>query len=160
MEDLNPIQWAILPLKKYATFSGRAPRAEYWWFYLAVVIGRIPIVLMPHGSTQTWATNIYSVALLVPTLAVMTRRFHDINRSGWWLLVFGVVFVGGAFIGAGMAAGGTTPAAFTGLVAGIIMALFGAMTIFIFTILPGTQGPNRFGLDPYGATDNLEEVFA
>lgn len=62
---------------KYATFSGRARRSEYWWFVLAnVIIGCIPFV-----------NFIWGLAVLIPSLAVGVRRLHDTGRSGWWMLL-------------------------------------------------------------------------
>lgn len=64
-------------ISKYATFSGRARRSEYWWFCLAnFILGCIPVVNYISG-----------LALLLPGLAVAVRRLHDINKSGWWLLL-------------------------------------------------------------------------
>ena len=62
---------------KYATFSGRARRSEYWWFVvLNFILGFIPIV-----------NFIWGLIVLIPTLAVGVRRLHDTGRSGWWLLL-------------------------------------------------------------------------
>lgn len=62
---------------KYATFSGRARRSEYWWFCLCnVILGCIPFV-----------NFIWGLAVLIPSLAVCVRRLHDTGRSGWWLLL-------------------------------------------------------------------------
>jgi uncharacterized membrane protein YhaH (DUF805 family) len=75
---------------KYAEFSGRATRAEYWWFVLAVLIG---IAAASVSSPELCA--VFSVAALVPMIAVGTRRLHDTHRSGWWQLLalvpFGVI---------------------------------------------------------------------
>lgn len=79
---------------KYATFSGRARRSEYWYFYLLNIlvsfgIGMIPFVNILGG--------LWSLAVLIPTLAVTVRRFHDIGKSGWWFLVMiipGIAFSG------------------------------------------------------------------
>lgn len=61
----------------YATFSGRASRSEFWWFYLFTVL----------GSTIT--CGIASVVFIIPSLAVSVRRLHDIGKSGWlYLLAF------------------------------------------------------------------------
>ena len=62
---------------KYATFSGRARRSEYWWFaLLSFILSFIPVVNM-----------IYGLAALIPGIAVCVRRLHDTGRSGWWLLL-------------------------------------------------------------------------
>jgi uncharacterized membrane protein YhaH (DUF805 family) len=68
-------------LQKYATFSGRASRSEYWFWILAFWIGWYIVVAF------TRIYPIYELGLFVPTLAVGVRRLHDSNHSGWWLLV-------------------------------------------------------------------------
>ena len=75
---------------KYAEFNGRATRAEYWWFVLAVLIGSAAASVI---SPELWA--VFSIAALLPMIAVGTRRLHDTQRSGWWQLLalvpFGVI---------------------------------------------------------------------
>jgi uncharacterized membrane protein YhaH (DUF805 family) len=77
---------------KYAEFNGRASRAEYWWFLLAVVIGTSAAATV---SPTLWA--LFSIATLLPLLAVGARRLHDANLSGWWQLMalvpFGAILV-------------------------------------------------------------------
>lgn len=68
-------------LQNYATFQGRASRAEYWYWVLAFWIGWYVIILFTH------LYPLYDFGLLVPTLAVGVRRLHDTNHSGWWLIV-------------------------------------------------------------------------
>ncbi len=69
---------------KFADYSGRARRQEYWMFVLFnCLICLIPIL--------GW---IYALAVLIPSLAVEVRRLHDINRSGWWMLISLVPFIG------------------------------------------------------------------
>ena len=68
---------------KYATFSGRARRSEFWFFYLfnflvSLVLGIIPVL--------SWVSGLWALAVLIPSLAVTVRRFHDIGKSGWWYL--------------------------------------------------------------------------
>lgn len=77
-------------LTKYADFNGRATRTEYWWFFLAVMLGSAVTSLI---SLRVYA--LFSLAILLPMIAVGARRLHDTNRSGWWQLLalvpFGVV---------------------------------------------------------------------
>ena len=74
-------------LKKYAVFDGRARRKEYWMFVLFnFIIGFILGVI--EGITKTdWLTHIYQLAILIPSIAVGIRRMHDVNKSGWYLLI-------------------------------------------------------------------------
>jgi uncharacterized membrane protein YhaH (DUF805 family) len=69
-------------LSKYATFSGRASRPEYWWFFLFEVL-----VLVGTAMVSDWLYAIAALALLLPALAVGVRRLHDVGRSGWFLLL-------------------------------------------------------------------------
>lgn len=163
MQELNPLEWAILPIKKYATFSGRAPRAEYWWFYLLTVVIGIPARLLDRSLADHRAiTTIIDLILLLPWLGVTVRRLHDTNRSGWLLLVFFVALgITGAAAGVAVASEALASSAttFTATIAAIIL-LLGALGVFlVFMIQRGTQGPNDYGPDPYGVSD-LEEVFA
>jgi uncharacterized membrane protein YhaH (DUF805 family) len=67
---------------KYATFSGRASRPEYWWWTLFVILGSVATAMV-----SDLLSGLFSLAVLVPFLAVAARRLHDIGRSGWWQLV-------------------------------------------------------------------------
>ena len=69
-------------LGQYATFSGRASRSEYWWFFLFQVL-----VMVATGMLGDVINGLASLALLLPALAVGTRRLHDIGRTGWWQLL-------------------------------------------------------------------------
>ena len=113
-------------LQKYATFSGRAPRSEYWWFVLfCILVGIaaaiISMLLFGYSPTDPdsvdWVGLLCSLALLLPSLAVGVRRLHDIDRSGWWMLL-------------------------------ILIPLLGAIVLIIFAAQRGTTGSNRFGADP------------
>ena len=82
------IQWyKKVVLENYANFEGRARRAEYWWFFLghfiiAVVFGFIcGLIEMPMLA------NVYTLAVLVPIIAVTIRRMHDVGKSGWYCLI-------------------------------------------------------------------------
>ena len=122
---MSPIDWAMRPLTKYANFSDRAPRAEYWWFYLlfmvvyliaTIVDSFIGAVAGPYGIL----TIVISLGLLIPSLAAGVRRLHDTDRSGWWLLI-------------------------------VLIPLIGAIVLLVFLVSEGTKGENRFGVDPYAS---------
>ncbi len=83
---------------KYATFSGRASRSEYWWWWLfsVLVVGAaVVLIVLGRSSDGTSAIGavgwvLYVVAvigLIVPSLAVLVRRLHDTGRSGWWYFI-------------------------------------------------------------------------
>ena len=81
-------------LEKYAEFEGRASRPEFWWFMLLCVIVNILGGMVFRG----WIMSLVSLALLVPSLAVGARRFHDINKSGWLQLIGLIPIVGWALV--------------------------------------------------------------
>ena len=80
--------------KKYAEFSGRALRSEFWWFALfcfigGIVTGVIDVMILGYSAESYGPINIiFSVITFLPALAVGARRLHDINKSGWWQLLF------------------------------------------------------------------------
>lgn len=84
------MEWYLEVLKKYADFSGRARRKEYWMFTLVNFIIMVLLVILEGllGIVGV-ISGLYSLAVLIPTIAVAVRRLHDTGRSGWWfLLVF------------------------------------------------------------------------
>ena len=157
---MTPIDWAKRPIQKYADFTGRAPRAEYWWFVLAMVIifvaltivesilGLNRMVLGVYGPL----TTLLWLAVLVPSLSVGVRRLHDTNRSGWWLLLMVPYAIAGVLMVRSMsaaAAAGTVP----GFGAAGILMLIGfvcVIVLLVFYCLAGTPGDNRYGPNPYG----------
>jgi uncharacterized membrane protein YhaH (DUF805 family) len=86
------MKWYIKVLKNYATFSGRASRTEYWMFFLfnfliSIAISILSVVLgLARNNDQSILSNIYSLAVFLPSIAVGIRRMHDIDRSGWWII--------------------------------------------------------------------------
>ncbi|TCL72274.1 DUF805 domain-containing protein [Rhizobium sp. BK251] len=73
---------------KYAVFRGRAPRSEFWWFALFNIVLSFVAGLIDAAFTNGDVLAIvYSLAVFLPGLAVAVRRLHDIDRSGWWLLI-------------------------------------------------------------------------
>jgi uncharacterized membrane protein YhaH (DUF805 family) len=170
MKQLNPIQWAILPLKKYATFSGRAPRAEYWWFTLATAIVAFVLgmtdALVLHGPVYG-NYGVLSLTFLIgsacPGLAVEVRRLHDTGRSGWFVLV-GIprlvfVVMGRSPFAAGALVDGAPSWIIAAFIAVMLVWIVAAIALFVFMVTPSTKGSNEYGSDPYGPSD-LEEVFA
>jgi len=96
--DIRSHGYYIGTLRKYAVFHGRASRAEYWWFFLvnvllvpfslAMIEGAFESMLhkpiLPEGSMLA---DLYSIATLIPLVAVGVRRMHDTDNNGWWIFV-------------------------------------------------------------------------
>jgi uncharacterized membrane protein YhaH (DUF805 family) len=118
--------WYMQALKKYAVFSGRARRKEYWFFLLfyviiVVVLSVIDVMVgLTIGQGIGILSTIYMLAVLIPGIAVLVRRLHDIDRTGWWVLI------------------GFIP-------------IIGPLVLLIFALLPGTPGTNTYGEDPKAA---------
>jgi uncharacterized membrane protein YhaH (DUF805 family) len=74
-------------LQNYATFNGRARRSEYWYFVLFNVIIAFVLSFIGGMMGASMLLNIYSLAVLIPSIAVGVRRIHDVGRSGWFLLI-------------------------------------------------------------------------
>ena len=102
---------------KYATFQGRAPRAEYWWFVLFALIVNMGLRLLV-ATTQTGAFSVifglFALAIFLPHIAVWVRRLHDVDHSGWWVWI-------------------------------ILVPLIGWILLLVWACTRGTRGPNRFG---------------
>ena len=73
--------------KKYATFSGRASRSEYWFFYLFYIIIYVIGMVVEISAGITNLSTLFILPILLPQLAVSVRRMHDTDHSGWFLLV-------------------------------------------------------------------------
>lgn len=88
------MNWYLTVWKKYAQFSGRARRSEYWYFTLFNLIASILLMIVDGilGSFSSEAGigilgGLYTLAVLIPSIAVSVRRLHDTGRSGWWMLI-------------------------------------------------------------------------
>ena len=122
------MSWYLEALKKYAVFSGRSRRMEYWYFVLfniivSIVLGTIDALLGTLGSGMGVGllSGIYGLAILIPSLAVTVRRLHDIDRSGWWIFIN-------------------------------LIPLIGAIVLLVFALSDGTPGNNQYGPNPKEAT--------
>lgn len=127
---------------KYASFTGRARRSEFWWFWLFTII--VSFILSIIDSALGWATNfgnqavevsgtfspllsgnvgalstIWSLAVLLPIISVTVRRLHDTDRSGWWWWI-------------------------------VLVPCVGWIVLLVFMVLDSTPGDNRFGPNPKG----------
>lgn len=155
--NLTPVDWAKRPIQKYADFSGRASRAEYWWFVLALIIAYIVISIVESiVGINHMIFSVYGplsallwLATIVPSIAVAVRRLHDTDRSGWWVLLpivpygLAIAIAGPAIVAGGMGAGLGIAALF------MLVGLLCGLLLLVFMVLPGTPGENRYGPNPY-----------
>lgn len=99
------MQWYMKVLRQYADFNGRARRKEFWMFTLInfLIVMALEVVMFIVGGMDPESSlamvvmgllGIYLLAVFIPSLAVSVRRLHDTNRSGWWLLIQLVPFIG------------------------------------------------------------------
>ena len=91
------MSWYIQVLKKYAVFSGRARRNEYWYFILFDAIISIVLGLIDYLVGLYILSTVYALGVLLPSIGVSIRRLHDTGRSGWWLFI-GLVPLAGPII--------------------------------------------------------------
>ena len=75
--------------RKYVNFAGCASRSEFWWWVLFTVIVTLVFQRVSYGLSAA-----FSLATLLPNIAVGVRRLHDTNRSGWWLLLYLLPVIG------------------------------------------------------------------
>jgi uncharacterized membrane protein YhaH (DUF805 family) len=92
------MHWYTDVIRKYAVFNGRAARPEFWWFVLfnliiAAVINLVAGIIFGRSSGQV-VGDLYSLAVLLPSLGVGIRRLHDTNRTGWWYLLVFIPVIG------------------------------------------------------------------
>ena len=138
------MEWMLMPYRRYADFSGRSRRKEYWMFALLfVIVYAVGFALLMAGGMSMDATGqaapgamfylgagllgIFVLGSFVPALAVQVRRFHDQDKSGWFVLLNFIPYIGG-------------------------------LIVLVMMCLEGTKGPNRFGEDPKDPTS--ASVFA
>ncbi|SFA69755.1 MULTISPECIES: DUF805 domain-containing protein [unclassified Bacillus (in: firmicutes)] len=93
------MEWYLKVLKNYVVFHGRARRKEYWMFVLVnVIISIILSSIEAVADLPKFLSTLYSLAVLLPSLAVGVRRLHDIGKSGWWLLLSLIPIIGGIIL--------------------------------------------------------------
>jgi uncharacterized membrane protein YhaH (DUF805 family) len=120
-----PVNYWISTLKKYAVFSGRARRSEYWFFTLVnicITFGFVAIeialqLLRISDIVVEWAAFVFNAGTLLPSIAVAVRRLHDTGRKGWWIFL-------------------------------PLIPIVGFIAALIFYCEPGEPGENRYGPDP------------
>ena len=150
-------------LRRYVGFSGRATRAEYWWWTLATTACVVLLGILGTMVPMLYAVEVlFALAIILPTLAVTARRLHDIGKSGWWILAW--IFVGGvsstiaaigaalafglAFLDAFLGDGGLAAIGYVVLIVGLVPTVAIYIWIIAWLARQGNAGPNRHGEDP------------
>jgi uncharacterized membrane protein YhaH (DUF805 family) len=137
----------------YANFRGRAVRSEYWYWTLFVSLVTfaaiaLDAVIVHH---RHWPLEIiWHLATVVPGFAVSTRRLHDIDRSGWWIVAMFIAAFSLALIFFFI----ENPVLPIVVLLFFFLLLYIAVLIYWFCEL-GTPGPNRYGPDPFGADGHI-----
>ena len=156
--------------RKYADFTGRATRAEYWWWVLFSVLAGVAFGSIDGfiASLTGWKgaspfQTIFGLATLLPSLAVTSRRLHDIGKSGWWQLAWwspllawittgvlwaiavGVVWAREGEIGWDVL---IFLPAIVATIASLLVTLAVVIWLIVWMVRQGQTGPNRFGPDP------------
>lgn len=131
------MEWMILPYKRYADFSGRSQRREYWMFQLlfvlVLIVGAFFVFglgasanaigddqgLSAVGIAGAILVAVFALGSIIPSIGVTVRRFHDQDKSGWFYLISFIPYIGG-------------------------------WIVIVFMCIDGTHGENQYGLDPKG----------
>jgi len=99
------MSWYLNCLKKYVTFEGRARRTEYWMFYLFNIVFQIAAVILDNllkttigGLPYGVIYLLYSLAIFLPTIAVIVRRLHDVDKAGYWFFIIFVPLIGSIWL--------------------------------------------------------------
>ena len=118
------MNWYLIALKKYAVFSGRSRRKEYWYFYLfyilfIFVLSFIDVMIGTYDAVAEIGLigGVFILFMLIPLLATSVRRLHDTDRSGWWLLIN-------------------------------LIPLIGVIVFTVFTLQDSKPGENQYGSSP------------
>ena len=127
---------------KYATFSGRARRSEFWWFYLFNVLVNFVLGLI----NVKIITSLWSLAILLPSLAVTVRRLHDTGKSGWYILIPIVVAIIACVIIV------LAEASVAGMIIAYAMIIVVMILYIIWLVKDSQPGDNQYGPNPKDVT--------
>ncbi len=142
------MDWITSPFRKYADFTGRATRREFWFFFLLYSVtvlaanffdaldGTRVVVAARMGAAELTV----SILFLLPLLSSTARRLHDSGRSGWWMMLLYLPYVG-------WVAAQNRPDAELVVSGGILV---GFIALVVLLLLPGTPMENRYGTNPRG----------
>ena len=139
------MRWILVPFRRMTDVSGRSRRTEFWLFWLAAMIVQMLTGYIDAATSQATLavgmgpfTLITTLILLVPAATVGIRRLHDIGRSGWWMLLFGLPYVAW-LISVDSGAQGVIPA---------LALLLGSVVLLVLMVQPGMISDNAYGSNP------------
>ena len=126
------MEWFLLPLKKYAEFSGRSRRKEYWMFYLFTILAGIPLsaidgMLGAMYNGLGFLSGFFTVFTFIPWISLSVRRLHDVDKSGGYLFL-------------------------------ILLPIIGWIWLFVLTVTEGDTGSNKYGSDPKNPVNELDDI--
>ncbi|MBP6690321.1 MAG: DUF805 domain-containing protein [Hyphomonadaceae bacterium] len=147
VENLTPVQYIQKCLRLFVDGKGRARRAEYWWWALAVIVVSIVLGVLEltlfglnaYGQPNSQIlSTVFSLAVAAPGISVASRRFHDVGLNGWLVAGFVVAIVIGQFLTMSL----------NPLGAGLM--LIAGLGMLVITVMPSKPGPNQYGPNPKG----------
>ena len=131
--------------QRYTDFAGRSSRAEYWWVVLFQIIASFVLLIPAAGLIGAMSNGggdigfgwiallpfgLFVLAIIIPGIALYIRRLHDINQTGW--IYLGLILA--SFIP--------------------VLGLLSSIAQIVIACIPGTVGPNKYGVDPFGREGN------
>jgi uncharacterized membrane protein YhaH (DUF805 family) len=130
-------EYMMMPFKKFADFSGRSRRKEYWFFNLLIIVVYFGLAILTGGLGAMSQSGdmafagmiplmIFLLVIIVPSLAVTVRRLHDIGKSGWWIL--------------------------------ISLVPIASLVLFVFSLMDSEPGANKWGPNPKNIGDTEIET--
>jgi uncharacterized membrane protein YhaH (DUF805 family) len=139
------MNWILMPFRRFGDVSGRSRRMEFWLFWLTALIVQMVASYIDAVSVQVAVaggmgpfTLVTTLIFLVPAATVGIRRLHDIGRSGWWMMLFGLPYLAWLF---------SVQSGSQSIIAAITL-LLGSVTLLVLLVQPGIPGENSFGPDP------------
>jgi uncharacterized membrane protein YhaH (DUF805 family) len=141
------MNWILMPFRRLGDVGGRSRRMEFWLFWLTALIVQMLASYVDAITAQATVaggmgpvTLVTTLVLLVPAATVGMRRLHDTGRSGWWMMLFGLPYLGWLI---SVQSGGQS------IIAALAL-LLGSVGLLVMLVQPGVPGENSFGPDPKG----------
>jgi uncharacterized membrane protein YhaH (DUF805 family) len=135
------MEWFLAALKNYAVFKGRACRQEFWYFLLFTFVIGFFFGMIDAVIHRKILSNIYTLAILIPSIAVTVRRFHDIGLSGWYTAGFYLLNFVFLVLGSFLSKQGLS-------YMGYIPFVLCYIVFFVFMAKDSQSGDNQYGANP------------